>query len=86
MKSFTPFFGLEAKEAKVRRKRIEEQWKKEDAQVKRMEEWNALLPQWEAVKNNRRTRELWWEGIPSSVRGKVWKLAIGNELNITPGK
>lgn len=33
----------------------------------------------------RRVRELWWQGLPPSVRGKVWSLAVGNELNITPG-
>ncbi|CAB1343751.1 unnamed protein product [Coregonus sp. 'balchen'] len=34
--------------------------------------------------NTRRVRELWWQGLPPSVRGRVWSLAIGNELNITP--
>uniref|UniRef100_A0A3B3S6U9 TBC1 domain family member 14 n=1 Tax=Paramormyrops kingsleyae TaxID=1676925 RepID=A0A3B3S6U9_9TELE len=32
---------------------------------------------------SRRVRELWWQGVPPSVRGKVWSLAMGNELNIT---
>ncbi|XP_053423456.1 TBC1 domain family member 14 isoform X2 [Nycticebus coucang] len=32
---------------------------------------------------SRKVRDLWWQGIPPSVRGKVWSLAIGNELNIT---
>lgn len=36
-------------------------------------------------KGTRRVRELWWQGLPPSVRGRVWSLAIGNELNITPG-
>lgn len=26
---------------------------------------------------------MWWQGLPSNVRGRVWRLAIGNELNIT---
>ncbi|XP_035870208.1 TBC1 domain family member 14-like [Phyllostomus discolor] len=33
--------------------------------------------------SSRKVRDLWWQGIPPSVRGKVWSLAIGNELNIT---
>lgn len=33
----------------------------------------------------KKTRELWWQGLPPSVRGKVWKLAIGNDLHITQG-
>lgn len=32
----------------------------------------------------KKTREYWWQGLPSSVRGKVWRLAIGNDLNLTP--
>lgn len=28
-------------------------------------------------------RDLWWQGLPPNVRGKVWSLAVGNELNIT---
>ena len=35
---------------------------------------------------SRRVRELWWRGVPPSVRGKVWSLAVGNDLNITPGR
>ncbi|WAR21368.1 TBC14-like protein, partial [Mya arenaria] len=35
-------------------------------------------------RNSKKARELWWHGIPTNVRGKVWKLAIGNDLNITP--
>ncbi|CAG9818842.1 unnamed protein product [Phaedon cochleariae] len=33
--------------------------------------------------SNKKTYDLWWHGLPSSVRGKVWKLAIGNDLNLT---
>jgi len=35
--------------------------------------------------SSRRVRDLWWQGLPPSVRGKVWSLAIGNDLNITDG-
>jgi hypothetical protein len=31
-------------------------------------------------------RELWWMGLPTNVRGKVWQMAIGNDLNITHGE
>ena len=37
-------------------------------------------------KNTKRTQDLWWLGLPTNVRGKVWKLAIGNDLNVTSGK
>lgn len=36
-------------------------------------------------KNTKRCRELWWQGIPSKVRGRVWLLVIKNELNLTEG-
>ncbi|KAF5279768.1 hypothetical protein FQA39_LY05458 [Lamprigera yunnana] len=42
-----------------------------------------VLPSWESMHNCRKTRDLWWQGLPSSVRGKVWRLAIGNDLNVT---
>jgi hypothetical protein len=28
-------------------------------------------------------RQLWWSGIPAKSRGAVWKVAIGNELEIS---
>ncbi|KAJ8962460.1 hypothetical protein NQ314_005722 [Rhamnusium bicolor] len=43
-----------------------------------------VLPNWDVMRFNKKTQELWWQGLPSSVRGKVWRLAIGNELNVTP--
>lgn len=36
-------------------------------------------------KRTKKTRDMWWQGLPTNVRGKVWKLAIGNDLNLTPG-
>lgn len=44
---------------------------------------HKVLPNWDVMKSNRKTQEMWWQGLPSSVRGKVWRLAIGNELNVT---
>lgn len=36
-------------------------------------------------KQTKKVRDLWWMGLPTNVRGKVWQMAIGNELNITHG-
>ena len=40
-------------------------------------------------KNNRhgsrKVQDMWRLGLPPSVRGQIWKLAIGNELMITKG-
>lgn len=42
-----------------------------------------VLPNWEVVTAQRRTRELWWRGIAPRSRGTVWQRAIGNELELT---
>lgn len=37
-------------------------------------------------RSSKKVYDLWWLGIPPSVRGSVWKLAFGNDLHITQGK
>ena len=37
---------------------------------------NEILPNWAIERSSRRTLMLWWEGIPSSLRGKVWSTAL----------
>ncbi|XP_075608671.1 TBC1 domain family member 14 isoform X1 [Balearica regulorum gibbericeps] len=74
----------ELKEAQKRKKQLEERCKLEDSIGNAVLTWNnEILPNWETMWYSRKVRELWWQGIPPSVRGKVWSLAIGNELNIT---
>ncbi|GAB7359409.1 hypothetical protein MBLNU230_g6058t1 [Neophaeotheca triangularis] len=43
-----------------------------------------VLPNWDAVVNEPRTRELWWRGVTPRSRGLVWQKAVGNELSLTP--
>ncbi|XP_037256220.1 TBC1 domain family member 12 isoform X2 [Falco rusticolus] len=75
----------EIKEAHKRKKIMRERFKQEENIASAMVIWvNEILPNWEGVRATRRVRELWWQGLPPSVRGKVWSLAVGNELNITP--
>ncbi|KAJ7987724.1 hypothetical protein DPEC_G00329460 [Dallia pectoralis] len=75
----------ELREAQRKRKEMKERFKQEDSIANAMVVWNNdILPNWENMRNSRRARELWWQGLPPNVRGKVWSLAIGNELNITP--
>ncbi|XP_043918763.1 TBC1 domain family member 14 isoform X1 [Protopterus annectens] len=74
----------EIKEAQKRKKQLEERCKLEESIGNAAVAWNSeILPNWETMCNSRKVRDLWWLGIPPSVRGKVWTLAIGNELNIT---
>ncbi|KAK3563469.1 hypothetical protein QTP86_030073 [Hemibagrus guttatus] len=75
----------ELKEALRKKKQMKERHRQEESIARAVVVWNTeILPNWENVRNTRRVRELWWHGLPPSIRGKNWSLAIGNELNITP--
>ncbi|XP_063228303.1 TBC1 domain family member 14-like [Bacillus rossius redtenbacheri] len=74
----------ELKEAKHRKKQLQQQLRFEEKLANAARVWNnEILPKWDHMKSSKKALELWWNGIPPSVRGKVWKLAIGNDLNIT---
>nr|XP_015200418.1 PREDICTED: TBC1 domain family member 14 isoform X2 [Lepisosteus oculatus] len=74
----------EMKEAQKRKKQLEERCKLEESITNAALTWNQeILPNWETMCGARKVREMWWQGVPPSVRGKVWSLAVGNELNIT---
>nr|XP_002742357.2 PREDICTED: TBC1 domain family member 14-like [Saccoglossus kowalevskii] len=74
----------EIRDAKQNLKKMAEQVKYEDNVATNLLTWNSeLLPHWENVKHSKKTRDIWWNGVPPGARGKVWLLAIGNELNIT---
>ncbi|XP_072314988.1 TBC1 domain family member 14 isoform X1 [Eucyclogobius newberryi] len=74
----------ELKEAQKRRKQLEDRCKLEESIGSAAQTWTQdILPNWSATCTTRRVRDLWWQGIPPSVRGKVWSLAVGNDLNIT---
>lgn len=42
-----------------------------------------VIPRWNVAIRERRTRELWWQGIAPRSRGTVWSRAIGNELGLS---
>ncbi|KAL8740596.1 MAG: hypothetical protein Q9190_006726, partial [Brigantiaea leucoxantha] len=42
-----------------------------------------VLPNWDQVVREPRTRELWWRGVAPRSRAKVWQRAIGNDLALT---
>lgn len=72
------------KELKVRKHILTKQIQQEDSVRNAIRAWTRdILPFWETSYFTRKTRELWWNGIPSPIRPKVWSLAIGNDLNIT---
>lgn len=45
--------------------------------------WNEqILPRWSEVSQSQKVRELCSKGIPPNIRGKVWPLLIGNDLDV----
>ncbi|KAL1900739.1 hypothetical protein Cpir12675_000876 [Ceratocystis pirilliformis] len=44
-----------------------------------------IIPRWPDAIRERKTRELWWQGVAPRSRGIVWARAIGNELGLTSG-
>lgn len=49
-----------------------------------MQIWEKeIYPRWDDATRERRTRELWWRGIPPRSRGLIWSRAIGNELGLS---
>lgn len=74
----------ELKDARARQKQQQQQWRQEEQLAQATRTWvSEVLPCWETARGQRRVRDLWWQGLPPSVRGRVWRLAIGNELNLT---
>lgn len=73
----------EMREACARQLQHQEQLRREERLAIDSSIWHTeILPQFEILKNTKRVRELWWCGLPSSIRGKIWKLGISNDLNI----
>ncbi|XP_018544124.1 TBC1 domain family member 12 isoform X2 [Lates calcarifer] len=74
----------ELKEAQRRQQQREDRFRQEEVIANATLVWNQnILPHWDSMKSSRRAQDLWWGGLPPSVRGRVWSLAIGNELNVT---
>jgi hypothetical protein len=66
------------KERMIEKKKVEQEMKE-----KRMHDmkniWEKeIFPNWDALKRTKRVRELWIEGLPPVIRGKVWYYAFGN--------
>lgn len=74
----------ERREELERRQQRELQLREEERLAEDSAAWTGqVLPRFEALRETRRVRELWWRGLPPSVRGRVWRLAVGNPLNLT---
>jgi len=77
----------EIKSIKSSKKVAEKKLKKEGQIIECSKVWQKdILSDWDQMKCSKKAKELWWQGLPSSVRQKVWKLVIGNDLNIDDKK
>ncbi|RYN19588.1 hypothetical protein AA0115_g10698 [Alternaria tenuissima] len=66
----------------------EEAIAREKASRIKAEYWSSLLlPNWATEMTNPELRashrKMWWNGIPPRLRGQVWQMAIGNDLEVT---
>jgi hypothetical protein len=74
----------EERELQKQVKQRHEKCKREDELLNTVIIWKTeILPMWDTMCSNKAVLEMWWQGLPPSVRGEVWKRAIGNSLQIT---
>lgn len=75
----------ELRDQENEKKKLKERRKLEDQLSNVVKVWKEeIIPNWQTCKNSKKVRDLWWNGVPPSVRGVVWSLAIGNDLHMTP--
>lgn len=63
---------------------VDRQCAKDDTKKALLRIWEEhVLPNWDQVIREPRTRELWWRGVAPKSRAEVWQRAVGNELALT---
>ena len=74
-----------AKDKQREHKREVQASKEKEARLREASKaWETtILPNWYAKKDTKSTRTMVYLGIPPAVRGKVWPVMIGNQLQIT---
>lgn len=45
-----------------------------------------VVPDWRNALREPRLRKLWWNGIPTKLRGQMWEQAVGNALQLSKGR
>lgn len=76
--------AAEAAEKKRIAKEAEKQQQRKHVESNIARIWEQhVIPNWDDVVKEPRTRELWWRGVTPRDRGTVWSKAIGNELSLT---
>lgn len=76
--------NVEFPERKKAAKKVDSQCAKDDTKSALLLIWEEhVLPNWDQVVREPRTRELWWRGVAPKSRAQVWQKAIGNDLALT---
>ncbi|KAL9124189.1 MAG: hypothetical protein Q9217_006455 [Psora testacea] len=76
-------FSMDIEKRKAARM-ADKQCAKDDTKSALLRVWEEhVLPHWDQVIREPRTRELWWRGVAPKSRAQVWQRAIGNELALT---
>ncbi|XP_074103810.1 TBC1 domain family member 12 [Cotesia typhae] len=74
----------ELREERDHQKRRAQQLEDENKLSSNLQYWDQkIIPNFNQLKSTAEVRELWWFGIPSAVRGRIWRLAVDNNLNLT---
>ncbi|XP_065648245.1 TBC1 domain family member 14 [Hydra vulgaris] len=74
----------ELRDLQLQKKKMNERKKLEEQLSNLVKQWKEdFIPNWQTCYKSKKVRDIWSQGIPPSVRGIVWKLAIGNELHIS---
>ncbi|KAG9019120.1 hypothetical protein FRB90_006188 [Tulasnella sp. 427] len=70
----------EQRKAKLRERRLA----REQAVENSLHQWEReVLPDIKAAAKDPRLRQLWWKGIPTKIRGRVWYTTLGNPLALS---
>uniref|UniRef100_V5GG18 Rab-GAP TBC domain-containing protein n=1 Tax=Kalmanozyma brasiliensis (strain GHG001) TaxID=1365824 RepID=V5GG18_KALBG len=77
---------IAAKEAERKKREDDEERRRQrqDEQREALGRWEKeILPSWSRARKDAELEQLWWKGVPPSIRGRVWALAIGNPLMLS---
>lgn len=71
-------------ERRLVEREVKERRKLREETAQREKEWASIIPEFAQREDASKTRKLWAKGVPPSVRGQVWKLALGNPNDVSP--
>ncbi|KAI9782484.1 MAG: hypothetical protein M1839_004970 [Geoglossum umbratile] len=85
LKEYQKIMALSVEAERKRQERLrQEKERRDNTKTSILRIWDEhVLPNWDRVLREPRTRELWWRGVAPRSRGTVWQKAVGNDLELT---